>query len=301
VDWNDDGYLDLLVGGRDGYVRYYEGVPTDDIPILTYIGYIQANSTTIDVGSNSAPLVVDWNEDGLKDLLIGAEGNNTGTVPSLRMYINSGSTGNPVLTSYSFVDYNDTDIVEYRTSPHIADLNSDGKKDLVVGNWNGNILYYENVGTNSAPEFLTQEQLTHVGGTPINVSYSARPFMIDWDEDGVIDIVAGNYYGTALLYFGQTVGVEEGSGTVITSTFLRVAGTPTTGQFSLSLGLETGQNVVVEFYNSAGRLVHVINPGSLSAGVHQLNCDLGSQPPGIYFARCLAGGSRHVAGIVIVE
>ncbi len=301
MDWNDDGYLDVLIGGRDGQVKYYEGIPTDAIPVLTYVGQMQASGSTIDVGNNSAPLVVDWNEDGLLDLMIGAEGNSTGTISTLRLYLNSGSAGNPLLTSYNFVKYKDTDIVEYRCTPHTADINDDGKKDLVTGNWDGFINYYENVGTSSAPVFETQEKLTYTNGTPIDVSYSCRPFMVDWDEDGVIDIVAGNYYGNVHLYLGQFVGVEGGTGTTLASTSISVAGSPTTGPFQLMLGFASQQAVTVEFFDLTGRIIQNIQLGNLTAGEYTVNCDLNGHSPGVYFARLVSGNECPTVSIVLID
>jgi hypothetical protein len=302
VDWTGDGLLDVLIGGRDGQVRLYQGLPTDDIPLLTRVSNIQAGGTTIDVGNNSAPCVVDWNEDGLPDLLVGAEGSSTGTIATLRLYLNSGTPTSPVLTTYSYVEYNGTDITEYRCTPHVADINDDGKKDLVTGNWDGYTNYYENTGTNSAPVFMTQEKLTYVSGTPIDVYYSCRPFMIDWDEDGIIDLLAGNYYGNAGLYLGQLVGVGGSSGEASGySTSLAVAGSPTQGGFQLLFGLASTQTVTVEVFDLSGRLVHSQVPGLLTAGQHALFCDLGGNPPGVYIARLITNEGCPTASIVLTD
>ena len=91
MDFNDDGILDIIVGDRNGYVNYFRGTGTET---LTTEPDIKANGTTIDAGSNSAPVIVDWNEDGLLDLILGTE---TGTI---RLYLNSGTASAHVFTTY---------------------------------------------------------------------------------------------------------------------------------------------------------------------------------------------------------
>jgi hypothetical protein len=301
VDWTGDGHLDVLIGGRDGQVRLYEGIPTLAAPVLTYAGNLQASGVTIDVGNNSAPCVVDWNDDGLPDLLVGAEGSSSGTVPTLRLYLNGGTPTSPLLTTYSYVEYGGNDITEYRCTPHVADLNDDDRKDLVTGNWDGFTDYYENTGTSSAPVFDTQERLTYVNGTPIDVFYSCRPFMIDWNEDGVLDLLTGNYYGYATLFIGQLTGTGEGFSEEVPSATFSVAGSPASGGFHMIAGLSGAGEVRVDIFDLSGRLVSSLEPGVLPAGRHSLFCDLGGSPPGVYVARLEFAGQTHTASVVIVR
>ena len=37
--------------------------------------------------------------------------------------------------------------------PDLADLNGDGKPDLILGNYRGNLFFRENIGTMKKPEF----------------------------------------------------------------------------------------------------------------------------------------------------
>lgn len=49
------------------------------------------------------------------------------------------------------------------SGPAFADINEDGKTDLLVGNFRGTIEYFENVGTNEAPEYAKGKMLEAEG------------------------------------------------------------------------------------------------------------------------------------------
>ncbi len=59
----------------------------------------------------------------------------------------------------------------YYSVPCVADLNGDGKKDLLVGYfYNGWVYLYFNSGTDSSPVF-TSEEILKAGGSTISVGY----------------------------------------------------------------------------------------------------------------------------------
>jgi hypothetical protein len=49
----------------------------------------------ISVGSNSAPVITDWNGNGLMDMLVGNE-----TPGNIRLYLNDGGGQEPVFSGY---------------------------------------------------------------------------------------------------------------------------------------------------------------------------------------------------------
>ena len=91
---------------------------------------------TIDAGANSAPVCVDWNEDGNLDMLVG---NETGNV---RLYLNDGGDSDPVFSTFTNLQSGGSNILHYRNCPQVIDLNLDGKKDLLCGANDNNIYYF---------------------------------------------------------------------------------------------------------------------------------------------------------------
>ncbi len=69
VDWDGDGRLDLLVNSRN--INFMRNVSTDDKK------YVFRDAGQVDVrvlaGHTTSPTIVDWDEDGIADLLVGAE------------------------------------------------------------------------------------------------------------------------------------------------------------------------------------------------------------------------------------
>ena len=74
------------------------------------------------------------NEDGKKDLLVGS-GDGV-----LRVYLNQGSDSSPLWASPVPLELKGEALhVENFAAPFVADWNGDGKKDLLVGNGNGDV------------------------------------------------------------------------------------------------------------------------------------------------------------------
>jgi hypothetical protein len=101
----------------------------------------------------------------------------------------------------------------------VLDWNRDGKKDLIIGDTYGNLKFFDNKGTDAAPVFNGYKDMT-AGGQVIDVTYYSRPDWADWNEDGVPDILCGNYEtvptGTAFVIFFEAVGPLSLSTNMIT-------------------------------------------------------------------------------------
>lgn len=70
ADWNNDGKKDLLVGDGGGYVHLYLN-HSKGVPHLTQAGNIQLDGQDLVVEGSAVPFLVDWNQDGKRELLVG--------------------------------------------------------------------------------------------------------------------------------------------------------------------------------------------------------------------------------------
>jgi hypothetical protein len=102
-------------------------------------------------------------------------------------------------------------------NPSVIDWDGDGVTDLVVGNSEGFILFFKNLGTDDTPRFLPGERL-RAGGRDIHhqAGYSGSvqgtgearwgyvaPNAFDWNEDGRPDLVVGDITGNYVVYLNR--------------------------------------------------------------------------------------------------
>ncbi|MDP3071921.1 MAG: VCBS repeat-containing protein [Opitutaceae bacterium] len=102
-------------------------------------------------------------------------------------------------------------------SPSVIDWDGDGLTDLVVGNSEGFILFFKNVGTEAAPRFLPGERLRAAGreihhqagySGSVQGTGEARWGYVcanafDWNEDGRPDLVVGDITGNYVVYLNR--------------------------------------------------------------------------------------------------
>lgn len=222
VYWDADARKDLLVGQADGTVKVFLNVGTDTDPNFDGGTFLQVGQpgakTNIDVEYRATPSVVDWNNDEKKDLVVGALDGK------IHIFINEGTDTEPDFLIKTFAKENGSDLLVpgQRSSPDVFDADFDGKKDLLVGDTNGRLLFYSNVGTDSAPTF-SGYSLVESAGVDIDLPSSrSRPFVCYWTGDGYFgpidaypDVLIGASDGKVHLYEGiPEIGDLDGDGRV---------------------------------------------------------------------------------------
>lgn len=210
VDWDADGRKDLIVSRSDGRATLFLNSNTDASPAFDAGTFIQVGlagaKVDLDVGARSAVDVVDWNNDGLWDLVFGDQGSR------IRIYLNEGLAGSPDFQDVLFAQdgAGDLYVPGGRSVPSVFDWDGDGKKDLLSGNTGGELYLYSNVATDASPAFNGGVMCTSLG-TVIDIdvgivdSVRSRPFVCDWNNDGLMDVLVGAGDGTdgkAYLYLG---------------------------------------------------------------------------------------------------
>ncbi len=216
VYWDEDKRKDLLVGLGDGTVKVFLNIGSDNEPAFNAGANVKVGASdafTLDVGSRATPTLVDWNNDGMLDIVCGALDGAIhifyncgcgGSVPP-RFYTTATSFGtNTKEKTYDLL------VPSARSSPAIFDADGDGKKDILTGNTDGLILFYKNVGTESLPGF-SGYTLVQSKGVPIDLAGSlrSRPAVCYWTglghfgpKDGYWDLLVGYGDGKIRLYRG---------------------------------------------------------------------------------------------------
>uniref|UniRef100_UPI0034DE0E95 FG-GAP-like repeat-containing protein n=1 Tax=Candidatus Thiodubiliella endoseptemdiera TaxID=2738886 RepID=UPI0034DE0E95 len=230
ADIDSDGDLDLVVGGNDGTLKYYQNTGTTSNPAYEAKTGDDNPFNGIDVGNLSAPTLADIDGDGDLDLVVGK---NDGT---LKYYQNTGTTSNPAYEAKTGDSnpFNGIDVGLY-SAPTLADIDGDGDLDLVVGEEYGTLKYYQNTGTTSNPayEAKTGDDNPFNG---IDVGNAASPTLVDIDGDGDLDLVAGKNDGTLKYYYNQQPSsVDTQAPTPITTNPWTLSDTPA-GQSAFKTG-----------------------------------------------------------------
>ncbi len=84
-------------------------------------------------------------------------------------------------------------------TPNFADFDGDGDLDIICGEFVDKLTYFENISTNTEPEYAKGRFLTH-NGQPLKMDLCMIvPVALDWDKDGDIDLVVGEEDGRVAL------------------------------------------------------------------------------------------------------
>ena len=210
ADIDGDGDQDLVVGEGFGTLRHYENTGTATAPTYTERTGTANPFNGINVGFFSTPTFADIDGDGDQDLVVGEQNGN------LNYFENTGTATAPTYTARTGIANPFNGIVGDESTPTFADIDGDGDQDLVVGEFAGNLNYYENTGTASAPTY-TERTGTANPFNGIDVGAVSNPAFADFDADGDQDLVVGENNGN-LNYYENTGTASSPTYTVRTGT-----------------------------------------------------------------------------------
>jgi hypothetical protein len=154
-----------------------------------------AGGLKIQGGAEAAPVLVDFDSDGLDDLLV-ADGSG-----KLLLYKGVAGVDWSVMPGVQLAGVT----LPVGAVPFVADWNNDDRKDLLVGAADGSVSLYLNTGTQVTPLFTAALPLQDVNG-PLNVGSNAAPLLFDVDADGAKDLLVGS--GNGALYSFRNTGSD---------------------------------------------------------------------------------------------
>lgn len=293
MDWNGDGLNDILVGEYAGHIKYYQAVTPDS---LTEMDDLKAAGEYIVGGLVGSPMVIDWNNDGLNDLLVGFASPGAGS--SVQLFINTGTQGTPMLDEAVSVLFGGQGLIAYGCTPWAADVDQDGLFDIVYGDSQGDIYLALNQGSAGAPEFQEPEQL-YAGNDLINLELNGAPCIADWNDDGYADIVSGcGEEGFIWAFLSPyTSGIGSASSTELFTVF--PAANPSSNTLVLNVQTDLPGTVELSIYDISGRMVRTAEIEPIN-GTGTASIDLGKVAEGIYHYRGISGGAVSSGLVTIV-
>jgi hypothetical protein len=200
-DYDSDGLLDLIIGHGEfdsinvvSKLALFRNTGTANQPAFELITSDYATLSDYSLITPIYPAFGDLDSDGDYDLLVGDQ---TG---KMNYFTNTAGAGN--IPNYQFVSnaYMGIDVGNAAT-PQIIDLDRDGKMDILSGEQNGTLNFYQNVGTTSSPFFNNVATIDTLGSVIVQHS-SSNGFSVPYvfQHDNIYELLVANVNGDVFHY-----------------------------------------------------------------------------------------------------
>ncbi len=202
-DYNGDSLQDLVIGNFGYYqntnpfkscLALYKNTGTADSPSFElvdrdYLGISNLQAEGI------YPTFGDMDGDGDEDMILGESGGH------LFYYTNTAGVGNEADFTLTALYYKNIDVGSYST-PQIVDVDRDWKPDLLIGESDGTINYFQNIGTSDQPDFNSTPTIANFGEIDVsgNITGYSSPALVKLDTNGQYSLLVGSELGNILRY-----------------------------------------------------------------------------------------------------
>ena len=206
ADIDADGDLDFFLGEGDQKISFYENVGTVEEPSFVLS---DDHFADISVGYLCRPYFCDIDADNDLDLFIGCF--DFGLDGMIYYYENIGDSAN-----WEY-EYRTNNLVGYIFSPVpcLVDIDADGDYDLMVGDHDGYLRYYQNIGDIYSPVF----DLISYQWCGISCEWDCNPYFVDYDGDSDFDLFLSDSYDDYLQYYENIGSPTNANMSLVSSQF----------------------------------------------------------------------------------
>lgn len=232
-DWDKDGDFDLICGDEDGRVALIENtgkLGADKSPVFARPRYFKQEADEINFGALVTLFGCDWDGDGDTDVIAGNTAGYIAFIENLSgpgvaepkfaapaklkaggktlriMAGKNGSIQGPAEAKWGY------------TTQTVADWDHDGDLDIVANSILGKVVWFENTGSKTKPELAAEKPVEvewngeqpklawgwlRPQGKGLLTQWRTTPVAIDWDKDGLTDLVMLDHEGY-LSFFQRT-------------------------------------------------------------------------------------------------
>ncbi len=226
IDWDQDGDIDLIVGDEDGRVALVQhtGKIENGMPRFLPPQYFRQQADLLKFGALATPYCHDWDDDGDQDILCG------NTAGYIGLFENLG--GSPVRWAAPELLRADGQPIRIQAGPNgsiqgpceakwgyttisVADWDHDGRPDVIANSIWGRVVWYRNTGTRTSPELQAVRPITvdwpsatpkpawtwwGPEGKQLVTQWRTTPQVVDWNGDGLNDLVMLDHEGYLALF-----------------------------------------------------------------------------------------------------
>ncbi len=206
-DTDNDGLLDLMMGGKNGRIWYYRNIGTLTAPSFSFItnnfGSVNVQGSSNLYGPDGYASPFFYKEAGLTKLLVGSVSGQLFyySVPSASVNCNLiNTTANSINEGGQSV-------------PFFEDINGDNLRDLFVGNGSGGISFFSSKGPDVGINELTEEKnsLVNIFPNPVKQTINIRVDRIEVEKGqiSITDILGKEIYVKSINSNFESIEVNE--------------------------------------------------------------------------------------------
>lgn len=278
LDLDNDQLKDMMVSpfatvGEDyNNIHFYKNTTDNCSNVFDFVKSRFISEETIDIGTASNVTFFDLDKDGLTDIIAGNDqyynANQALTFSRLAYFRNTGTATQPAFTLITDDWLGLSAITQLALFPAFGDMDGDSDEDLLLGNADGTLIYYQNT---AGPGVACNFVFANPQYQGLDIGNNSMPQVIDVNRDGDLDLLIGERSGV-VNYFENTGTSTSPVYSLVTSTFGGVSVIPPGGiaGYSCPQLFDNGNGYELLVGSERGQIFHYTNIDGNLAGTFTL-------------------------------